>query len=158
MLVKVWFLQDWILLELCIWLFVIKYSKFTDNIGSGNITDIFCENTNKFQTSGGLLPSCLALPCFHVSFLYTVRSLIDISPRQLILQNISTQDILIPHPPLIKFQKKFQPRHLQICSSKQTSSILPLNFFLNRFSTDFWYKFCSNFLWILRISKYKTCK
>ena len=31
---------------------MIKYSKFTDNIESGNFTDIFCQNTNKFQKSG----------------------------------------------------------------------------------------------------------
>ena len=29
--------------------FLIKYSKFTNNIGSGNFTDIFCQNTDKFQ-------------------------------------------------------------------------------------------------------------
>ena len=35
--------------------FMIKYSKFTDNIGSGNFTDIFCQNTDKFQKGGGVL-------------------------------------------------------------------------------------------------------
>ena len=34
--------------------FMIKYSKFTDNIGSGKFTDTFCQNTNKFQKSGGM--------------------------------------------------------------------------------------------------------
>ena len=34
---------------------MIKYSKFTDNIGSGNFTDTFCQNTDKFQKSGGVL-------------------------------------------------------------------------------------------------------
>ena len=33
--------------------FMIKYSKFTDNIGSGNFTDTFCQNTDRFQKSGG---------------------------------------------------------------------------------------------------------
>ena len=45
--------------------FLIKYSKFTEDIGSGKFTDTFCQNTNKFQKSeeGGcyiptnLLPS-----------------------------------------------------------------------------------------------------
>ena len=32
---------------------MIKYSKFTDNIGSGNSTDTFCQNTDKFQKSVG---------------------------------------------------------------------------------------------------------
>ena len=49
--------------------------------------------------------------------LRTLRSLIDVPPP----------------PLLIKFQKKFQPGHLKICSSKQTSSILLLKFL----STDF---------------------
>ena len=34
---------------------MIKYSKFTDNIGSGNFTDTFCQNTDKFRKSGGVL-------------------------------------------------------------------------------------------------------
>ena len=50
--VKVWCLQDWIFIEFCISYFVIKYSKFTDNIGSGNVTDTFCQNTDKLQKSG----------------------------------------------------------------------------------------------------------
>ena len=66
-------------------------------------------------------------------------------PQQLILQKIPTQDIFIPNPPPIKFQKKFQPGHLKICSSKQTSSILLLKFFINRFSTNFQHKFCNIF-------------
>ena len=32
---------------------MIKYSKFTDNIGSGSFTDKFFQNTDKFQKSGG---------------------------------------------------------------------------------------------------------
>ena len=32
--------------------FMIKYSKFTDNIGSGNFTDTFCQNTDKFKKGG----------------------------------------------------------------------------------------------------------
>ena len=28
-----------------------KYSKFTDNIGSGNFIDTFCHNTDKFQNN-----------------------------------------------------------------------------------------------------------
>ena len=31
---------------------MIKYSKFTENIGSGNFTDTFCQNTDKFQKGG----------------------------------------------------------------------------------------------------------
>ena len=42
-----------ILIEFCILYFMIKYSKFTLNIGSGNFTDTFCQNTNKFQKSAG---------------------------------------------------------------------------------------------------------
>ena len=30
---------------------MIKYFKFTDNIVSGNVTNTFCQNTNKFQKS-----------------------------------------------------------------------------------------------------------
>ena len=30
--------------------FMIKYSKFADNIGSWNFTDAFCQNTNKYTT------------------------------------------------------------------------------------------------------------
>ena len=32
---------------------MIKYSKFTDNIGSGNFNVAFSQNTDKFQKSGG---------------------------------------------------------------------------------------------------------
>ena len=32
--------------------FMIKYSKFTENIESGNVTDTFFQNTDKFQKSG----------------------------------------------------------------------------------------------------------
>ena len=74
-------------------------------------------------------------------------------PCQLILPKIFTQDILIPHPPLIKFQKKSQQGHLKICSSKQTSSIL-----LNFLSTDFQPIFNTSSAAFLRIAKYKTCK
>ena len=35
---------------------MIKYSKFTDNIGSGSFTGTACQNTNKFQKSGVLQP------------------------------------------------------------------------------------------------------
>ena len=31
--------------------FMIKYSKFPDNIGPGNVTDTFCQNNDKFQKS-----------------------------------------------------------------------------------------------------------
>ena len=34
-------------------LFMIKYSKFTENIGLGNFTDIFCQNADKFKKMGG---------------------------------------------------------------------------------------------------------
>ena len=30
---------------------MIKYSRFTDSIGTENFADIFCQNTNKFQNS-----------------------------------------------------------------------------------------------------------
>ena len=32
---------------------MIKYSKFTDNTGSGNLTDTFSQITSKFKNSGG---------------------------------------------------------------------------------------------------------
>ena len=32
---------------------MIEYSKFTDNIGSGNFTDTFCQNNDKFEGGGG---------------------------------------------------------------------------------------------------------
>ena len=32
---------------------MIEYSKFTDNIGSGNFTDTFCQNNDKFEKVGG---------------------------------------------------------------------------------------------------------
>ena len=32
---------------------MIKYFEVTDNIGSGNFTDTFCQDTFKFQKSGG---------------------------------------------------------------------------------------------------------
>ena len=32
---------------------MIKYSKFTDNTGSRNFTDTFCQNTDKFKKIGG---------------------------------------------------------------------------------------------------------
>ena len=89
----------------------------------------------------------------------TLRSLIDVPPPPInFAKNFHPGNSCSTHPALIKFQKKFQPGYLKICSSKQTSSILLLNFFINRFSTDFQYKFCSNFLQILRTEKYKTCK
>ena len=33
---------------------MIKYSKFTDNIGYGNFTDTFCQNIDKFTSTGGV--------------------------------------------------------------------------------------------------------
>ena len=36
---------------------MIKYSKFTDCIGSGNFTDTFCQNTNNLQKKGCTPPS-----------------------------------------------------------------------------------------------------
>ena len=42
-------------IEFCILFFMIRYSKFTDNIGSGNFTDTFCQNTDKFQKSVGVV-------------------------------------------------------------------------------------------------------
>ena len=62
--VKVWFLRDWTLIEFCISFFMIKYSKFTDNIGSGNFTDIFCQNSEKLQESWGSLTPPTA-PALH---------------------------------------------------------------------------------------------
>ena len=54
------------------------------------------------------------MTCAHL-FTYlkflTLRSLIDI-PRILIFRKFSTQDILIVHPLFIKFQKMFQPGHV----------------------------------------------
>ena len=47
------FPRDWMLIEFCISFFMIKYSKFTDNIGSANFTDTFCQNTDRFKKSGG---------------------------------------------------------------------------------------------------------
>ena len=44
---------NWILIEFYISFSMIKYFKFIDNIGPGNFTDTFCQNTNKFQKSGG---------------------------------------------------------------------------------------------------------
>ena len=40
--------------------FVIKYSKFTDNIGPGDFSDTFCQNTDKFQkgVEWGVTPLC----------------------------------------------------------------------------------------------------
>ena len=35
---------------------MIKYSKFTDNIGSGNFTDAFCQNTDKFRKRENVTP------------------------------------------------------------------------------------------------------
>ena len=32
---------------------MIKYSKFTENIGTGNFTDPSCQNTDKFQNRAG---------------------------------------------------------------------------------------------------------
>ena len=49
--VKIWFLWYWILIEFCISFFMVKYSKFTDNIGSGNFTNTFYQNTEKFKKS-----------------------------------------------------------------------------------------------------------
>ena len=42
--------------------FMIKCSKFTDNIESGNFTDTFCQNTDKFQNSAGVLLPPLDTP------------------------------------------------------------------------------------------------
>ena len=39
--------------------FLIKYSKFTNNIGSGNFTDIFCQNTDKFQKTVCVVCVCV---------------------------------------------------------------------------------------------------
>ena len=33
--------------------FMVKHFKFTDNIRSGNFSDTFCQNTDKFQKMGG---------------------------------------------------------------------------------------------------------
>ena len=45
-------MRDWILIEFCISFFIKKYCKFTGNSGSGNITDTFSQNNDKFQKSG----------------------------------------------------------------------------------------------------------
>ena len=50
---------------------MIKYSKFTENIGSGNFTDTVCQNTDKFQKSeeeGVTLPQTprLTRPCVDI--------------------------------------------------------------------------------------------
>ena len=50
-MVRVRFLRDWILIEFCMSFFMIKYSKFTNNIESGNFTDTFYQNGNKFKNS-----------------------------------------------------------------------------------------------------------
>ena len=51
---------------------MLKYSKFTDNIGSENLINPFCQNTNKVKKKwgdGGGCPSpdnaCLARPWVH---------------------------------------------------------------------------------------------
>ena len=41
------------IIEFWISFFMIKYSKFTDNIGTGNFTDPSCQNTDKFQNRAG---------------------------------------------------------------------------------------------------------
>ena len=33
--------------------FMVKHFKFTDNVRSGNFSDTFCQNTDKFQKMGG---------------------------------------------------------------------------------------------------------
>ena len=50
---KVWFLWDWILIEFCISFFMIKHSKFTNNIGSISFTGSFCWNTDKICRKWG---------------------------------------------------------------------------------------------------------
>ena len=52
-MVKVWFLWDWILIEFCISFFMIKHSKFTNNIGSISFTGSFCWNTDKICRKWG---------------------------------------------------------------------------------------------------------
>ena len=42
---------------------MIKYYNFTENIGSGNLSDTFCQNSDIFQKGGGVLhPSSLVTP------------------------------------------------------------------------------------------------
>ena len=49
---KVWLLQDWILIEFCILFFIIKYSKFNDDIGSQEIlSTYFLKILTSFKTS-----------------------------------------------------------------------------------------------------------
>ena len=74
------FLRDWILIEIYISFFMIKHSKFTDSIRSGNFTDRSCQNTDKFPKSGGeggevLHPHpplylCIMITKLHVSTNY----------------------------------------------------------------------------------------
>ena len=72
-------MRDWILIEFCISFFMIKYSKFTDNIGSGNFTDIFCQNINKFPKRGGAW--VLNIPHTHPLDTPLVR-IINFQPNQ----------------------------------------------------------------------------
>ena len=50
--VKVRFLQNWVLIEFSILFSMIKYSRFTNSIGSGKFTHTFHQNTDKFQKFG----------------------------------------------------------------------------------------------------------
>ena len=55
--------------------FMIKHSKFTDNIGSGNFTDTFCQNTHKFQNTSPPFGTALPLPTnFRKVILYNSKN------------------------------------------------------------------------------------
>ena len=57
--VKVWFLRDWVLIEFCILFFMIKYSKFTSNIGQEILSTHFVKIPTIFKKVGG---GCYNLP------------------------------------------------------------------------------------------------
>ena len=50
--------------------FMTKYSKFTENVGSGNFTDTFCKNNDKFQKATHTHTGWHALDCDTLYFLY----------------------------------------------------------------------------------------
>ena len=77
-----------------------KYSKCTDNIGSGNFTNTFCQNTDKLKKSGegvlqcSLIQTDIKLPS-HLHYKNENRSLIvnfSIDDIEKVLQNLDSNN------------------------------------------------------------------
>ena len=107
-------------IEICISFFMIKYSKFTDNIGSGSFVETFCQNTNKCQKIGGggvtppQPPLAMPLPVKYSYLSIFPDYNADIFAASLLISYCNFSSLILPSVVIISFY------------------VLPKRFFLKR--------------------------